>query len=60
MSELLVVFGIVLIVEGLPWFFSPRLVRDALERLARLSDDFLRVFGLACMLSGLLLVYLAR
>jgi uncharacterized protein len=60
MRYLLSILGVLLIFEGLPWFISPTRVRVALEQLARLTDDLLRVFGLLCMLLGLLLVYLSR
>jgi len=60
MNYFLTVLGVLLIFEGLPWFMSPVRVRVALEQLARLADDVLRAFGLLCMLSGLLLVYLSR
>jgi len=52
--------GLLLVLEGLPWFLSPLRLRQAMAQLARLSDGQLRVLGLLCMLSGLLLVYLAR
>jgi len=60
MRYFLTVIGVLLIVEGIPWFLSPVQVRLTLAQLARLPDRLLRVLGLLCMLVGLLLVYLAR
>jgi len=59
MKTLLAFMGVLLIFEGAPWFLSPRRVRLLLDQLAGLSDGTLRVFGLSCMLVGLLLVFLA-
>lgn len=57
---LIVVLGVVLIVEGMPWFLSPRRTRRMLSELFQMNDSALRAIGLAFMLAGLLLVYLAR
>lgn len=61
MFELLVtVAGIVMIVEGMPWFVSPPRMKKMLIGFLGLPDRALRGMGLVLMLSGLLLVYLAR
>lgn len=61
MFELLVtVAGIVMIVEGMPWFVSPPRMKKMLIGFLGLPDRVLRGMGLVLMLSGLLLVYLAR
>lgn len=57
---LIVVLGVVLIVEGMPWFLSPRSTKRMLSELFRMNDHSLRGIGLLLMLTGLLLVYLAR
>jgi uncharacterized protein YjeT (DUF2065 family) len=57
---LLVVVGVVLIFEGLPWFFSPGSAKQVLRQLLVIDDRTLRGLGLALMLSGLILVYLFR
>lgn len=59
-DTLLIVFGVVMIVEGIPWFLSPRGARRVLSELFRHDDRLLRLVGLAFMLTGLFLVYLAR
>ena len=60
MKFLLVVAGVVLIFEGLPWFLSPGAARKALVQLVSLEDRALRLIGLALMVTGLVLVYLVR
>jgi len=61
LSEMLVIIlGVVLIVEGIPWFMSPRGTKRMLSELFQMSDKTLRSVGLGLMLAGLFLVYLAR
>jgi uncharacterized protein YjeT (DUF2065 family) len=57
---LVVVIGVVMIVEGIPWFLSPGGYKRLLLQLLPIGDSLLRLCGLALMLCGLLLVYLAR
>jgi len=59
-ETMVIVLGIVLIVEGIPWFLSPRGTKRMLSELFRMNDSSLRMLGLAFMLIGLLLVYLAK
>jgi uncharacterized protein YjeT (DUF2065 family) len=59
-TSLAVVLGVVLIVEGIPWFLSPRGTKRMLSELFRMNDRSLRGLGLALMLFGLLLVYMAK
>ena len=60
MDFLLVVIGVVMIVEGIPWFLAPGGYKRILLQLLPMGDGMLRVIGLTFMLSGLLLVYLVR
>jgi uncharacterized protein len=57
---LLSVLGVVMIVEGIPWFLSPIGYKRLLLQLLPVNDLALRLLGLSCMLGGLLLVYLVR
>ncbi len=57
-ESLVVVLGVVLIVEGIPWFLSPRGTKRMLSELFRMNDQSLRGIGLFFMLVGLFLVYL--
>ncbi|SEO59511.1 DUF2065 domain-containing protein [Aquisalimonas asiatica] len=50
--------ALVLIVEGILPFLSPRLLRRYLEQVQAMDDRSLRLGGLAAMLSGLGLLYL--
>ena len=59
-ETLLVILGVVLIVEGMPWFLSPRNTKRMLSELFQLNDQSLRGIGLVFMLAGLLIVYFAK
>jgi uncharacterized protein YjeT (DUF2065 family) len=59
-EALIVVLGVVLVVEGLPWFLSPRGTKRMLSELSQLNDNALRVVGLVFMLAGLFLVYFVK
>lgn len=60
MDFLLVVIGVVMVVEGIPWFLAPGGYKRLLLQLLPVDDTVLRLAGLAMMLGGLLLVYLIR
>lgn len=60
MELLLTVVGLLLVVEGIPWFLSPRRFKALLASIAETDEFILRVAGLVAMLFGLLLVYLAH
>lgn len=60
LEPLVVVIGVVLIVEGVPWFLSPRRTKRMLAELSQINDRFLRGIGLVFMMIGLLLVYLVK
>lgn len=60
MDFLVAVAGVVMIVEGVPWFLSPPRMKRLLLGFMGLPDRALRSMGLLLMLSGLFLVYLVR
>jgi len=57
MDFLLTALGLVLVLEGIPWFLSPRGTKELLRQVKEIADPALRWFGLAAMGTGLLLVY---
>jgi uncharacterized protein YjeT (DUF2065 family) len=60
MEYLITILGVVLIVEGIPWFLSPSKIKKLFSQLLILPDRTLRFYGLSMMLAGLLVVYLVR
>ncbi|UCF92461.1 MAG: DUF2065 domain-containing protein [Desulfobacterales bacterium] len=60
MKYFLCVLGMVLIVEGLPYFAIPAKMKRWVQRVLGTPDGALRKFGLFLMAVGLWLVYLGR
>jgi uncharacterized protein YjeT (DUF2065 family) len=60
MNELLTVIGLILILEGLPYFAFPGVFKKWIRTVLEMPEGQLRIYGLVSMLLGLLLVYLAR
>jgi len=54
------VLGLVLVIEGFPYFVFPEKLKKFLSQISEISDHYLRVFGLMAMIFGLLLLYIAR
>ncbi|MEN8261424.1 MAG: DUF2065 domain-containing protein [Pseudomonadota bacterium] len=55
--ELLVATALMLVLEGIMPFLSPRRLRRTLIVMIRMNDTGVRMVGLASMLMGLLLLY---
>lgn len=60
MDYFLCVIGMVMIVEGLPYFAFPEKMKRLITSLLEMPLGALRRFGLILMLTGLVLVYLGR
>ena len=60
MKFFLCVIGMVMIIEGIPYFGFPENMKQMMNKILTLPDDVLRKFGLALMVVGLVLVYLGK
>jgi uncharacterized protein len=60
MSDLLVAFGLVLVIEGLLWALSPELGRHLLATAASTPESSLRRAGWAAVALGALVVWAIR
>jgi len=60
MEYFLCVLGMVMIIEGLPYFAAPAKMKIWIQKMAELPDSTLRITGLVLMIFGLGMVYLAR
>ncbi|MFP4257220.1 MAG: DUF2065 domain-containing protein [Desulfosalsimonas sp.] len=60
MEFFLCVIGMVMIIEGLPYFAFPDKMKEMMNLILGLQDSVLRKFGLILMISGLFLAYLGR
>lgn len=59
-DDLLLAFGLAMILEGLMPVISPRGWRQAVDQLGRLPDRSIRGFGLVLIVIGGLVFHLAR
>jgi uncharacterized protein YjeT (DUF2065 family) len=59
-TDLFAAFAIYLVIEGILPFVNPRGWKQSIEMIAQLSERQLRVFGLASMFAGALLLAVIR
>ena len=60
MEFLLCLLGLVMIVEGIPYFGFPDKMRHFMKIVMEQEDSTLRIMGGSLMLIGLIVVFLAR
>jgi uncharacterized protein YjeT (DUF2065 family) len=60
MEFFLSVMGMVLVIEGLPYFAFPEKMKLWVQTMLQMQDGNLRKFGFILMLVGVFLVYLGR
>lgn len=60
MEFFLCVIGMVMVVEGLPYFAFPEKMKVWIQQVLNLPDSVLRRFGFVLMCTGVLLVYLGK
>ena len=60
MKYFLCVIGMVMIIEGLPYFAFPEKIKVWLAQMMDMKPAVLRIFGLILMALGLCLVYLGH
>ena len=60
MEFFLCVLGMVMVVEGLPYFAFPEKMKFWIKKITLTPDGSLRRFGLVLMAIGLGLIYLAK
>ena len=52
--------ALVLVIEGMLPFLSPKGWRDAMSQAAQLPDNVLRILGFFSMLAGVIILYLVQ
>ncbi len=60
MEFFLCVLGMVLVVEGLPYFAFPEKMKALMNMMQEQDDTTLRIVGGTLLILGLLIVFLAR
>ena len=56
LNTVLIALGLMLVLEGLLPFLTPRIWRHTFQRITQLADGQLRFMGLTSMLVGLFLI----
>lgn len=59
-DNLIPALALVLVIEGLLPFLSPRSWREAMSQAARLPDNVLRSLGFVSMMAGVIILYFVR
>ncbi|MFA6012446.1 MAG: DUF2065 domain-containing protein [Desulfobacteraceae bacterium] len=60
MKFFLCVMGMVLVLEGLPWFAVPEKMKDVMRVMLEQEDSLLRRFGFVMMLLGVVFVFIGK
>ncbi len=60
MKYFLCVIGMVMIVEGLPYFAFPEKMKTWIQRVLEMPEKYLRRFGFVLMALGLFVVYMGK
>ncbi len=60
MKLLILLIGMVLVFEGLPYVAAPEAMQEWLQKLSRLPPQQLRLVGLAAMAIGLVVIWVAQ
>jgi len=60
MKFFLCVIGMVMIVEGLPYFAFPEKMKFWVQKVLEMPDSSLRKFGLVLMITGLWMIYMGK
>ena len=60
MEFFLCVIGMVMIVEGLPYFAFPEKMKFWVQKVLEMPDSALRKFGFVLMLTGLWMIYMGK
>ena len=60
MDFFLCVIGMVMIVEGLPYFVAPDKMKNMIRMLLELPDKSLKGFGGFLMIVGVIIVYIGK
>ena len=60
MKLFFLLIGLVLIIEGLPYFAFPHKMKTWMKRIQEIPDNQLRIMGLIAMVLGWIMVYVFR
>jgi len=60
MDFLLCAIGLVLIIEGIPYFAFPEKMKQVLAKILSMPTSIMRAFGMVAVAAGLILIYISR
>jgi uncharacterized protein YjeT (DUF2065 family) len=60
MKLFITVIGLIMILEGLPYFAFPEKMQAFMKQIEKMNPDHLRLVGLISILIGLLICYLVQ
>jgi len=60
MKYFLCVIGMVMIIEGLPYFAFPEKMKSWVAKMVEMQENALRIMGLLLMVTGIFLIFLGR
>ena len=60
MDFFLCAIGLVLIIEGIPYFAFPEKMKQVLEKIPLMPTSTMRAFGMTAVGVGLVLIYVSR
>ena len=60
MKYFLCVIGMVMIIEGLPYFAFPEKMKSWVVKIIEMHENALRITGLLLMVTGIFLIFLGR
>ena len=60
MKFFLCVIGMVMVVEGFPYFAFPQKMKFVIQKVIEMPDKALQKFGFVLILTGICLVYLGK
>ena len=59
-TEILTAVALVLVLEGMLPFISPRKYREMVAEISRLADNHIRTVGFVVMIVGVVVLFIAR
>jgi len=60
MNFILCAIGLVLILEGIPYFAFPEKMKQMLAKIPLMPTSTMRAFGMVAVGTGLILIYISR
>lgn len=60
MEFFLCVLGVVMVIEGLPYFAFPERMKEVMRAVIEMPDGTLRTIGFTLMAAGIVIAYIGR